>query len=96
MTVDGSKAIQTIETILSSNLIPSDAVKAFEQAIHIIESCDLDICGDGVTVRMENGYELSPHVFEEIETIENCIIHRQKCVECGKEEIWWSRNGGVD
>ena len=93
MTVDGSKAIQTIETILSSNLIPSDAVKAFEQAIHIIESCDLDICGDGVTVRMENGYELSPHVFEEIETIENCTIHRQKCVECGKEEIWWKRNG---
>ena len=96
MTVDGSKAIQTIETILSSNLIPSDAVKAFKQCIHIIESCDLDICGDGVTVRMENGYELSPHVFEEIETIENCIIHRQKCVECGKEEIWWSRNGTVD
>ena len=93
MTVDGSKAIPTIETILSSNLIPSDAVKAFEQAIHIIESCDLDICGDGVTVRMENGYELSPHVFEEIETIENCTIHRQKCVECGKEEIWWKRNG---
>ena len=93
MTVDGSKAIQTIETILSSNLIPSDAVKAFEQAIHIIESCDLDICGDGVTVRMENGYELSPHVFEEYETVENCTVHLMKCAECGKEEIWWKRNG---
>ena len=96
MTVDGSKAIQTIETILSSNLIPSDAVKAFEQAIHIIESCDLDLCGDGVTVRMENGYELSPHVFEEIETIENCTVTVAKCAECGKEEIWWKRNGTVD
>ena len=96
MTVDGSKAIQTIETILSSNLIPSDAVKAFEQAIHIIESGDLDLCGDGVTVRMENGYELSPHVFEEIETIENCTITIAKCAECGKEEIWWKRNGTVD
>lgn len=93
MTVDGSKAIQTIETILSSNLIPSDAVKAFEQAIHIIESCDLDICGDGVTVRMENGYELSPHVFEEYETIENATVHLERCIECGKEEIWWKRNG---
>ena len=96
MTVDGSKAIQTIETILSSNFIPSDAVKAFEQAIHIIESCDLDICGDGVTVRMENGYELSPHVFEEYETVENCTVHLMKCAECGKEEIWWSRNGSIN
>ena len=96
MTVDGSKAIQTIETILSSNLIPSDAVKAFEQAIHIIESCDLDQCGDGVTVRLENGYELSPHVFEEYETVENCTVHLMKCAECGKEEIWWKRNGSID
>ena len=92
MTVDGSKAIQTIETILSSNLIPSDAVKAFEQAIHIIESCDLDICGDGVTVRMENGYELSPHTFVETDRIENCTVFLMKCEECGKEEIWWKRN----
>lgn len=93
MTIDGTKAITKIETILSSNLIPQDAVKAFEQCIHIIESCDLDECGDNVTVRMENGYELSPHVFEEYETIENATVHLERCIECGKEEIWWKRNG---
>lgn len=91
MTVDGSKAIQTIETILSSNLIPSDAVKALEQAIHIIESCDLDICGDGVTVRLENGYELSPHVFEEVERVENATVVISRCTECGKYDIGWFR-----
>ena len=74
MIVNGSRAIEQIEIILSSNLIPEDAVKAFEQCIHIIESCDLDECGDGVTVRMENGYELSPHVFEEVERIENATV----------------------
>ena len=91
MIVDGSKAIAKIETILKSNLIPSEAVKALEQAIHIIESCDLDQCGDGTTVRMANGYELSPHVFEEYETIENATVHLERCIECGKEEIWWER-----
>ena len=92
MTVNGTKAIQQIQTILSSNFIPQDAVKAFEQAIHIIEGCDLDQCGDGITMRMDNGYELSPHVFEEYETIENCTVHLMKCAECGKEEIWWTRH----
>lgn len=96
MTVDGSKAIQQIQTILSSNFIPQDAVKAFEQAIHIIESCDLDQCGDGITMRMNNGYELSPHVFEEYETIENATVHLMRCMECGKEEIWWTRHGSID
>ena len=91
MIVNGTKAITKIETILSSNLIPEDAVKAFEQCIHIIESCDIDECGDGVTVRLENGYELSPHVFEEYETIENATVHLERCIECGKEEIWWER-----
>lgn len=91
MIVNGTKAITKIETILSSNLIPEDAVKAFEQCIHIIESCDIDECGDNVTVRLENGYELSPHVFEEYETIENARVHLQRCIECGKEEIWWER-----
>lgn len=91
MIVNGTKAITKIETILSSNLIPEDAVKAFEQCIHIIESCDIDECGDNVTVRLENGYELSPHVFEEYETIENATVHLERCVECGKEEIWWER-----
>lgn len=91
MIVNGTKAITKIETVLSSNLIPEDAVKAFEQCIHIIESCDIDECGDNVTVRLENGYELSPHVFEEYETIENATVHLERCIECGKEEIWWER-----
>lgn len=91
MIVNGTKAITKIETILSSNFIPEDAVKAFEQCIHIIESCDIDECGDNMTVRLENGYELSPHVFEEYETIENARVHLERCVECGKEEIWWER-----
>lgn len=91
MIVNGTKAITKIETILSSNLIPEDAVKAFEQCIHIIESCDIDECGDNMTVRLENGYELSPHVFEEYETIENATVHLERCIECGKEEIWWER-----
>ncbi len=91
MTVNGSKAIEQIEIILSSNLIPEDAVKAFEQCIHIIESCDLDECGDGVTVRMENGYELSPHVFEEVERVENATVIISKCVQCGKYDIGWYR-----
>lgn len=91
MIVDGSKAIAKIETILKSNLIPHDAVLALEQAVHIIEECDIDQCGDGVTVRMSNGYELSPHVYEEYETIENATVHLVRCTECGKEDIWWSR-----
>ena len=91
MIVNGTKAITKIETILSSNLIPEDAVNAFEQCIHIIESCDIDECGDNMTVRLENGYELSPHVFEEYETIENATVHLERCIECGKEEIWWER-----
>ena len=91
MIVNGTKAITKIETILSSNFIPEDAVKAFEQCIHIIESCDIDECGDNVTVRLENGYEVSPHVFEEIETVDNAVVHIERCIECGKEEIWWER-----
>ena len=91
MIVNGSRAIEQIEIILSSNLIPEDAVKAFEQCIHIIESCDLDECGDGVTVRMENGYELSPHVFEEVERIENETVIISKGTQCGKYDIGWYR-----
>ena len=91
MIVNGSKAIEQIEIILSSNLIPEDAVKAFEQCIHIIESCDLDECGDGVTVRLENGYELSPHVFEEVERVENATVVISRCKDCGKYDIGWYR-----
>lgn len=91
MIVNGSRAIEQIEIILSSNLIPEDAVKAFEQCIHIIESCDLDECGDGVTVRMENGYELSPHVFEEVERVENATVVISRCKDCGKYDIGWYR-----
>ena len=91
MIVNGSRAIEQIEIILSSNLIPEDAVKAFEQCIHIIESYDLDECGDGVTVRMENGYELSPHVFEEVERIENATVIISRCTQCGKYDIGWYR-----
>ena len=91
MIVNGTKAITKIETILSSNFIPEDAVKAFEQCIHIIESCDIDECGDNVTVRLENGYELSPHVFEEVERIENATVVISKCTECGKYDIGWYR-----
>jgi hypothetical protein len=91
MIVNGSKAIEQIEIILSSNLIPEDAVKAFEQCTNIIESCDLDECGDGVTVRLENGYELSPHVFEEVERIENATVIISRCTQCGKYDIGWYR-----
>ena len=68
-----------------------NAGKAFEQCIHIIESCDLDECGDNVTVRMENGYELSPHVYEEVERIENATVVISRCTECGKYDIGWFR-----
>jgi len=91
MIVDGTKAISQIKVLIDSTWLPGEAVKAFEQAINIIQGCDLDSCGDGLTITLEDGNELSPHVFEEYETIENATVHLMRCENCGKEEIWWER-----
>lgn len=91
MTVDGSKVISKLHVLLTSNLLPRDVEKGIELAMHYIEEADLDRCGDGVTVTLADGNELSPHVFEEYETVENATVHLERCIHCGKEEIWWER-----
>lgn len=91
MTVDGSKVISKLHVLLTSNLLPREVEKGIELAMHYIEEADLDRCGDGVTVTLADGNELSPHVFEEVETIENARVTVQRCIHCGKEEIWWER-----
>lgn len=91
MTVDGSKVISKLHVLLTSNLLPREVEKGIELAMHYIEEADLDRCGDGVTVTLADGNELSPHVFEEYETVENATVHLERCIHCGKEEIWWER-----
>lgn len=91
MTVDGSKVLSKLHVLLTSNLLPREVEKGIELAMHYIEEADLDRCGDGVTVTLADGNELSPHVFEEYETVENATVHLERCVHCGKEEIWWER-----
>ena len=44
-----------------------------------------------MTVRLENGYELSPHVFEEVERVENATVVISRCKDCGKYDIGWFR-----
>lgn len=88
MIVDGSRAIDHIKAIMESGWLPEDAIKAFNQSINIIQGCDLDRCGDGYTITLEDGNELSPHVFEEVEKVENATVYIEKCINCGKEEIW--------
>ena len=92
MTIDGSKAIAKIKTLLESNLLPDDAVKAFEQSIKIIQSCDLDRCGDDITVTTASGAELSPHEYEEFQVIHNAKVYVMRCRNCGDIDIWWERN----
>lgn len=92
MICNGTRAIEKIDALLQSHWLPDEAVKAFEQAIDIIKSCDLDSCEDGVTtIFMADGNELSPHIFEEIETVEMAEVHICRCTKCGKEEVWWKR-----
>lgn len=91
MTVDGSKALRDITILIQSNWLPEDAVKAFEQSMAIIKANDLDRCGDGVTITLEDGNELSPHVFEDIEVVENARVTVSRCINCGKIEIGWER-----
>ena len=92
MIVDGTKAISQIKVLIDSTWLPGEAVKAFEQAISIIQGCDLDSCGDGITITLEDGNELSPHVFEDVEKIENATVIVSRCINCGKTEIGWYRN----
>ena len=91
MTVDGSQVLSKLHVLLTSNLLPREVEKGIELAMHYIEEADLDRCGDGVTVTLADGNELSPHVFEEYETVENATVHLERCIHCGKEEIWWER-----
>lgn len=91
MQMNGTKAIQKIEVLLKSNWLPPDAVKAFEQAIGIIQECDTDSCEGDVTISLANGNELSPHLWVEEETIENATVHSMVCERCGAREVWWER-----
>lgn len=91
MVCNGTKAIEHIEMLLKSAWLPTDAIKAFEQAIDIIRSCDTDSCDDGTTIMLADGNELSPHIWVEEETIENATVHSMVCEKCGAREVWWER-----
>ena len=92
MICNGTKVIEEIQLLLKSNLLPEEAERALLVAVDIVQKHDMDSCEDGQsTILLANGGELSPHVFEEIETVENAEVHVCRCIECGKEEIWWKR-----
>ena len=92
MICNGTKVIEGIQLLLKSNLLPEEAERALLVAVDIVQKHDMDSCEDGQsTILLANGGELSPHVFEEIETIENARVTVQRCIHCGKEEIWWER-----
>lgn len=92
MICNGTKVIEEIQLLLTSNLLPEEAERALLVAVDIVKKHDMDSCEDGQsTILLADGGELSPHVFEEIETIENARVTVQRCVHCGKEEIWWER-----
>ena len=95
MLVNGTRAIHRIEALLQSNWLPEEAIKAFEQAVEIIKDCDVDSCTDGITtIFLADGNELSPHLWEEYETVENATVHLNRCAKCGAEDVWWERNNG--
>ena len=92
MICNGTKVIEEIQLLLKSNLLPEEAERALLVAVDIVQKHDMDSCEDGQsTILLADGGELSPHVFEEIETIENARVTVQRCIHCGKEEIWWER-----
>lgn len=92
MICNGTKVIEEIQLLLKSNLLPEEVERALLVAVDIVKKHDMDSCDDGQsTILLANGGELSPHVFEEIETIENARVTVQRCIHCGKEEIWWER-----
>ena len=47
-------------------------------------------CGKDFTVKIGD-MEIDPCEYEEIETIENCIVHILKCRKCGHIEIEWEK-----
>lgn len=92
MICNGTKVIEEIQLLLKSNLLPEEAERALLVAVDIVKKHDMDSCEDGQpTILLADGGELSPHVFEEVETVENARVTVQRCVHCGKEEIWWER-----
>ena len=92
MICNGTLAIEEIELLLQSNLMPDEAVKAFEHAIAIIKKHDMDSCNDGMTtIFLADGNELSPHIWVEYETVENATVHLERCEKCGAEDVWWER-----
>lgn len=48
-------------------------------------------CSNGIKVYTQDGIEIDPHCYEEIETHENCTVHVLKCKECGHIEIEWEK-----
>lgn len=46
-------------------------------------------CGNGIRVTTQDGIEIDPHLYEEIETHYNCTVHVLRCKECGHIEIEW-------
>lgn len=91
MICNGTKVIEEIQLLLTSNLLPEEVERALLVAVDIVKKHDMDSCEEQPTILLADGGELSPHVFEEIETIENARVHIERCVHCGKEEIWWER-----
>ena len=92
MICNGTKVIEEIQLLLTSNLLPEEAERALLVAVDIVKKHDLDSCDDGqTTVFLPDGGELSPHLWEEYETVENATVHLERCVHCGAEDIWWER-----
>lgn len=48
-------------------------------------------CGNGIKVYTQDGIEIDPCLYEEIETHENCIVHILKCQRCGKVLVEWEK-----
>ncbi len=42
------------------------------------------------------GVLIDPCKYDEVETVENAIVHILRCSECGHEEVSWERNYAYD
>lgn len=92
MICNGTKVIEEIQLLLKSNLLPEEVEKALLVAVDIVKKHDMDSCNDGMTtIFMADGNELSPHIWVEYETVENAIVHLERCEKCGAEDVWWER-----
>lgn len=58
--------------------------------------CDKCRWGDGVDVKPDGVHSLDPCIYEEIETIEHCIVHVLQCVRCGHMEFTWEQEEGEE